>query len=267
LSLKTIEIYGKMFSCHDCGTEHVLVFLHGFPLDHTIWNDTASFLSDRMRVIAPDLRGFGKSDIPQAKVVTMEQFAEDVLLLLHQLGVASKIVLCGLSMGGYIAMQFAKKYSERLAGLVLCDTKSAADTETAAWNRRKRADRLSDLGMTSLADAMLPNLFGNSPDEQKVSDIRKIMLRQPLQGVAAADRGMAARPDMTDLLATFEFPCLVICGEYDKISPPEEMRQIAQHIKNSSFEIIPGAGHLSPVEEPKIFAEAIKNFLTCLYEK
>jgi len=262
-----MNINGKMLSCRDCGTGRVLVFLHAFPLDHTMWNDVTPYLSDQMRVIAPDLRGFGKSDVSQTKIVTMEQFAEDVLQLLNELGVASKVILCGLSMGGYVAMQFAKKYPERLAGLVLCDTKSVADTETAAMNRRKRADGLHDPGMTSLADAMLPNLFGKSPDEQKVSDIRKIMLRQPWEGVAAADCGMAVRPDMTDLLETFEFPCLVICGEHDKISPPDEMRQIAQHIKNSSFEIIPGAGHLSPVEEPKIFAEAIKNFLTCLYEK
>jgi len=261
LSLKTIDLYGKLFACHDCGTGRVLVFLHGFPFDHTMWNDVTSFLSDQARVIAPDLKGFGKSDISQTKIVTMEQFAEDVLLLLNKLGIASKVVLCGLSMGGYIAMQFARKYPERLAGLVLCDTKSVADTETAAMNRRKRSDELSDHGMASLADAMLPNLFGKSPDEQKVNDIREIMLRQPLHGVAAADRGMAVRPDMTNLLETFEFPCLVVCGEYDKISPPDEMRQIAQHIKNSSFEMISNAGHLSPVEEPKIFAEAVKNFL------
>ena len=239
----------------------VVLFLHGFPFDHTLWLETGKRLGDSQRLIFPDMRGFGKTNLPVSQVTTMSQFAQDAADLIDRLNQTSRIVVCGLSMGGYAAMHFARRFGDRLAGLILCDTKASSDTEAAAQNRKRRADALPETGLAALADAMLPNLFSPQSGNDIRDTVRQIVLRQPINGVAAADRGMAERPDATDWLPGFAMPALVICGKQDTISPPEEMEQMAETIPNAQFVIIEKAGHLSPVEAPDHFASVVKNFL------
>ena len=164
-------------------------------------------------------------------------------------------------MGGYVAMHFARYFGDRLAGLILCDTKALPDTEAVAKNRRQRADTLPESGLAVLADAMLPNLLAPQTGNDIRENVRQMILRQPLAGVAAADRGMAERPDTTDWLSTFAMPTLVVCGEQDKISPVGEMEQWAGCIPNARFATMANAGHLPPMETPENFAAAVKNFL------
>ncbi|MDR1384548.1 MAG: alpha/beta hydrolase [Planctomycetaceae bacterium] len=235
--------------------------VHGFPLDHEMWLPLVSYLSNDCRLVFPDLRGFGKTSFPVNEITTMRQFAEDLHQFLTQKQQTSRIVVCGLSMGGYVALHFARMFPECLAGLVLCDTKVAADSQTAADNRRRRADALPTTGLPALADAMIPNLFALNADEDKKQKIRQMILRQSLNGTAAADRGMAERPDMTDWLPEIHIPTLVVCGEQDQISTPTEMKTIAERLPNADFVIIPHAGHLSPLESPKTFAAYMKEFL------
>ena len=238
----------------------IVVFLHGFPFDHTMWHKTSLLLGDSYRLIFPDLRGFGRTELPVSQVTTMSQFARDVADLVDCLDKTSRIVLCGLSMGGYVAMHFAQRFGDRLAGLVLCDTKAQADTEAAAQNRRRRADALPETGLDALAEAMLPNLFAPQTGNDIRETVRKIIVRQPLGGVAAADRGMAERPDATDWLSTFAMPTLVVCGEQDVISPVEEMKSMAGRITSVRFTTIANAGHLPLLESPEIFSSELKKF-------
>jgi len=240
----------------------IVIFLHGFPFDHTIWHETVRHLGDSHRWIFPDLRGFGQTQLPVAQVTTMSQFAQDVADLIDHIGNSSRIVLCGLSMGGYVAMHFARQFGDRLAGLILCDTKSQPDTEAAAQNRWQRADALHNTGLDTLANAMLPHLFAPQTGNDVRETVRQIIVRQPVHGVAAADRGMVERPDATDWLPTFSIPTLVVCGKQDAISPVEEMKQMAGRIPDVRFVAISNAGHLPPVEAPENFSFAVTKFLS-----
>jgi len=237
-----------------------VVFLHGFPFDHAIWGETGRLLGDSHRLIFPDLRGFGQTTLPVAEVTTMSQFAQDLADLVDRLDKASRVVVCGLSMGGYVALHFARRFEDRLAGLVLCDTKAQPDTEAVAQNRRRRADALPETSLNALADAMFPQLFAPYTGNDVRETVRQIILRQPVRGVAAADRGMAERPDATDWLPTLTMPTLVVCGKQDAITPVEEMKRMAERMPKARFVTIANAGHLSPVEAPENFSFAIKNF-------
>lgn len=241
-----------------------VVFVHGFPLDHSMWDAQIAYLSGRWRVIAPDMRGFGGSQ-SHGETSTMEQMADDVAGALDNLGIDEPIVLCGLSMGGYVAFAFWRKYAARLRGLVLCDTRAAADTPEAAAARFETVERLLAEGTTPLADAMLPKLFAPATlaERPNVSAIerQKILAAEPA-GLAAALRGMAARRDFTDELANVACPVLVIVGREDVISTVDEMRAMAAAIVGSEFVILPSAGHLTPLENPDGFNEAIEQFLT-----
>ena len=247
-------------------TGKMVLFLHGFPFDHTIWLETGKHLGDSYRLIFPDLRGFGQTNLPVSQTTTMSQFAQDVLDLINRIDNTSRIVVCGLSMGGYVAMHFARRFGDRLARLILCDTKAQPDTETVAQNRKRRADALPETGLDALADAMLPNLFAPQIASNIRETVRNMILRQPVIGVAAADHGMAKRPDATQWLSAFDMPTLVICGEQDAISPVGEMKLMAAKIPNARFVTIPNAGHLPPVEAPIPFANVVKNFLDDIFQ-
>jgi pimeloyl-ACP methyl ester carboxylesterase len=259
----TVQVGDIRLNVAQCGTGRPLLLVHGFPLDHQMWAGQLSGPVGSHRLIAPDLRGFGKSSVTMG-AVTMEQYADDLALLLDTLGVGEPVTFCGLSMGGYIAWQFAQKYRQRLARLVLCDTRSVADSQEAAEGRQKTADKALQEGPEFLADSMLPKLFAPSSHAYVASTVaqtRQIILQTPREGIAAALRGMAVRPDVTALLPTLDVPTLVICGEHDAIAPPAEMRQIALAIPNATYVEIPAAGHMAPLEQPAAVNAALLHFL------
>jgi len=240
-----------------------LLLVHGFPLDHSMWTGQLDALSDICRVIAPDLRGFGASGVT-AGTVTMEKYADDLAALLDGLKITEPIVLCGLSMGGYVAWQFAFRHRQRLAKLVLCDTRAIADSPEAAAGRLKMAEKVLAEGSQVAADAMQPKLFGPSTASQQpqiVESTSQVMRRNPPAGIAAALHGMAQRPDVTSRLGEISVPALVICGQHDGISPPAEMRQIAEKLPQARFVEIPGVGHMSPLEAPGLVNDEIRRFI------
>lgn len=218
-------------------------------------------------MIAPDLRGFRQSppsDVRQT--TTMECFADDLHLLMQKVGASEKICVVGLSMGGYIAMQFARKYATELSGIVLCGTKTIADTSQIAENRRKQAAALLDgsLSLADIADTMIPKLFSTATCEQKpelFAELKKIIVEsQHVQGVAAAALGMAERPDTTEVLQRLDVPVLAVCGTEDQFSPPSEMRGLAETAKRGVYIEIPEAGHLPPMEQPERFVAVFEKF-------
>ena len=264
--VKTQTIDAVELAFVDRGTGPPLVLVHGFPLDHSMWNAQIEALSEQHRVIAPDLRGFGQSGAAKG-VVTMQRFADDLAGLLDVLEVHQPIVLGGLSMGGYVALAFWRKYAPRLRGLILCDTRAGSDTPQMAAARRAMADRVLREGAAPLVDTMMPKLLAKATVESRpelVQSLRRVMLGTEVHGIAAAGRGMAQRPDMTPALAEIACPTLVIVGQLDAISTAEEMRGIAGAIPRARFIEIAHAGHMSPMEKPQEVSAAIGEFLDSL---
>lgn len=262
--MKTLTVNGVRLAVMDRGDGLPLVFVHGFPLDHTIWDAQVEALAGRYRVIAPDLRGFGQSGVTEGSV-SMEQLADDLAELLDALGTGRWVILCGLSMGGYVAWEFWRKYAERLRAWILCDTRSGADTPEAAAGRLEIAQRVLREGPAVLADTILPKLLAPQTLAQRpqIADrLRKIILASDPRGLAAALRGMAERPDSTAILPYIDCPTLVLAGQEDTLSPVEQMRAMAQRIPRSQFVTIAAAGHLPPVEQPAATTAAIEAFLS-----
>jgi 3-oxoadipate enol-lactonase len=261
--MKTLTVNNVRLHVYDEGQGDPILFVHGFPLNHSMWDAQLKALAATHRVIAPDLRGFGSSDVT-AGTVTMEQLADDCAALLDALGVREPINFCGLSMGGYVAWQFVRKYGHRLHRLILCDTRAAADTPEAAATRLKMAEHVTTAGVEMVAKAMTPKLFARSTIESRpevVEAVQQMMLATKPEGIAAAQRGMAARLDMRDLLPSVNLPTLVIVGVEDAISTVDEMRDISDTIPTATFRSIPNAGHMSPMENPAAVNAALTAFL------
>jgi 3-oxoadipate enol-lactonase len=180
------------------------------------------------------------------------------------LAIREPVVLCGLSMGGYIAFQFWRRYAARLRGLILCDTRAAADTPEVVAARHGMAERVLREGPASLVENMLPRLFAETTQRQRpqvIERLRQVMTSGDPRGIAAAARGIAERPDMTPLLGQIRCPTLVLVGQSDVISTPAEMRGIAEAIPGAKFVEISAAGHLAPLENAAEVNAAIAKFL------
>ncbi|MDA1164231.1 MAG: alpha/beta fold hydrolase [Planctomycetota bacterium] len=265
--MKKVTVNGITLAVVDEGTGPPVLFVHGFPLSHAMWQAQLSEFANDYRVIAPDLRGFGSSDVTEG-TVTMEQHADDLAALLDELNVDEPIVFCGLSMGGYIAWQFQQKYPERLRALILCDTRAIADTPEGVDNRQRLAKMVVENGSAAVATAMLPNLFSPITSERQqslIDELRETIVATSPQGIAAASLGMAQRPDVTTTLPAIQTPTLLIVGVDDRISTVEEMRGITAAMPNARLVEIPEAGHMSPLENPERVNQAIHDFLQGLF--
>ena len=261
-----IEVSGVRYCVADEGRGPAMLFVHGFPLDHTMWRHQLAQLTSDFRCLAPDLRGFGKSTVT-AGTVTMEQFADDLAALLDALHISEPIVFCGLSMGGYIAWQFARRHSDRLKALILCDTRAVADTDEAAANRLKLANDVLQQGPRIVADAMLPRLFAPGTVQTRpeiLEETRQVILATSPAGIAAALRGMAQRPDARPWLPAISWPTLLLAGEHDAISTPDEMSDFARSISNARLAIIPDAGHMTALENADAVTLAVRDFGTVI---
>lgn len=287
----------------DTGSGLPLLFVHGFPFDHSMWNglsaellgyassssetsqknakstkqSTPSSGNGQYRIIAPDLRGFGASPWPflHGGVTRMEDFADDLAALLDVLGIDEKVVVCGLSMGGYIAAVFAQRHAEKLAALVLCDTKTSIDTPEVAENRRRLAEKLENGSehLEAMATGMIPKLlFDAGPFDKQDTEAQNVyresvrfttqmITAQPLFAVAAAARGMAERFDTTTVIRQLEIPTLFLCGSNDLLTPPLEMWGLAHSAKRGRFAEILSSGHLAPIDNPIGFARELASFL------
>jgi 3-oxoadipate enol-lactonase len=254
------------FHVLDQGRGRPVVLVHGFPLDHTMWRAQVQALSSGYRLIAPDLRGFGRSVVTPG-TVTMEQMADDVAGVLDALDVMEPVVFCGLSMGGYVAWQFWRRHRGRLAALILCDTRAGADTPEAASGRLQTAERVLREGPQVVAEALLPKLLAASTLKAQphlAEALRRTVLATSSDGIAAALRGMARRPDMTAELPRIELPTLLVVGSEDAISSPQEMRTIAAALPRAQFVEVSDAGHMAPLEAPAATNEALRAFLSTL---
>lgn len=254
---------GTKIRVSDTGQGPVILLVHGFPLDHTMWVQQISELQSEFRVIAPDMRGFGESDSVDA-TLTMDQLAEDLGDLLCQLEIHAPVVLCGLSMGGYVAFRFLEKFRDRLQAVVFCDTRAAADTEEVVQNRLRVAEIVSLKGPGAIVDGMIEKLFAASTISRQpeiVDGTRTVIMNAASVSIAAASRGMAERPDSTEMLKAIDLPTLWICGVDDAITTLEEMRGLAAQTPHGQFVEVANAGHMAPLEAPETVNLAIRDFV------
>jgi 3-oxoadipate enol-lactonase len=238
------------------------IFLHAFPVNGKMFEAQMQALSGERRVVAPDYAGFGRSPRTPAQP-DMRYYAEAVRNLLDRLGL-ERVVLGGVSMGGYVAFGCLKLFPDRISGLVLADTRPDPDSDEMRQNRKNLARRVAEAGVEVLVDVQMPRLLARDTlenDEEVVERVRTMILESSPTGVVAALGAMRDRPDSTPLLAEIEVPTLVIGGEEDEISSPEVMAEMAAKIPNSRHVSLPRAGHLSNLENPEGFNAALKEFL------
>ena len=251
-----------LFYC-DLGSGTPVLFIHGFPLTGGIWNYQAEALRSRARVIVPDLRGFGRSAVTPGPY-SMDLFAHDMKCLLDELGIG-KAVLAGISMGGYISFAFYRLFPSRVQALVLLDTKAGADSEEGKKGRIELARRVRSGEIEKIADEWAQRLFAPQTIKTRsglVSTVRDAIARSSPEAIANASLAMMERPDSTPLLSGISCPVLIMVGEEDRLTPVNETRLMASHIKDARLEVIKGAGHLACLEEPDQVNSIIMKFLS-----
>lgn len=235
-----------------------LVLLHAFPLDRSMWRDVAALLRPVAPVLAVDLPGLGASPVP-AGTPDLDVSADAVAAVLDRLGYASAI-LAGVSMGGYVAMAFARRHRDRLAGLALLDTRADADGDQARANRLRMAKAVLGEAGTRVLIPMLDTLLGSTTHRDRpelVAAVQDRLLAAPPAGVAWSQQAMAARPDSLSTLAGLAVPAAVLVGEEDGMAGPSAARAMADVLPDVVLTVVPRAGHLTPLEAPAEVAHAL----------
>jgi len=233
-----------------------LVLIHGYPLDHTIWNEVVPLLESDFDLILPDLRGFGESGLAENDSSILD-FASDIADLLTQLKI-KKAFLAGHSMGGYVALAFAHQYPERVSGFGLISSQLRADTPEGKEGRYETARQVMGRGVSLVVDAMTPKL---SAEARVQAFVRELISKQKPLALSNALKAMAGRPDSTDLAQTFKFPVVVAHGAADALIPVERGREIKVALPNAHYAELKGAGHMPMMENPQAVAEALRFFL------
>jgi 3-oxoadipate enol-lactonase len=240
-----------------------VVFIHGFPFSSEMWNGQTQMLQgENFRTITYDLRGHGQSDIGDGQY-TIELFVDDLIALLDYLKI-TRTVLCGFSMGGYIALRAIERNPDRFNGLILCDTMSMADSNEAKIRRASSIKLVKKEGVRPFSEGFLkavfsPRTFDTHPDI--VNETRKIIVSNSPLGICGALIAMAGRTDTTDSLSKISVPTLVLVGEYDAVTLPSAARIVHDRIANSRLHVINSAAHMSNLENPKVFNEHLMKFL------
>ncbi len=274
------EFYGTRPSA-DAGVQHMMVrdqptpvdvqgdgspilFIHGFPLDRTMWRRLMSPLTGWKR-IAPDLRGFGMNEA-LSDPPTIASYGDDLVTLLNQMG-EEPAVICGLSMGGYIAFDLVRRFPERVRALILANTRAASDDDATREGRDATARLVKNDGLDALVGVLLPKILApesHSTQPQVVDHVRTMIKSASIPGVVAALAAMRDRPDSTALLSEIQVPTLVVSGRQDAIIPAAESKQMAEAIPNAHYTVIPDAGHLTPVEQPIATGRVVGEFLEAI---
>jgi 3-oxoadipate enol-lactonase len=247
-----IEIDGIPIACQRRGCGTPLVLIHGYPLDHSIWNPVAAILEPVFDLILPDLRGFGQSGGGHSRY-QLGDLANDLAALLDHLEI-KETAIAGHSMGGYVALAFASQYPQRVTSLGLVASQANADPPEKKTDRLQLAERVETNGVGEVANSM-PALL--TADLELQLHLKQIILRQKPQGVASALRAMASRPDSTDTLTGFDRPVVIIHGQEDRLIPVDRARDGRKLVKTGSLVEIEAAGHMPMMEATLVTAQAL----------
>lgn len=239
-----------------------VILLHPFPCHHEFWNPIAPALNSRYRLITPDLRGHGDSEIGEGPAL-VSKHAQDVARVMDGAGIG-KAVFIVCSIGGYIWFEFWRRFRERVRALALCNTRPQADTVEARSNRLKAAADVLEQGTEPFLESMIPKLMGRTtvgtrPD--LVEGARRMMRKMSPQDISLVQRGMAERPDSVGDLKTISVPTLIVMGEEDVLSTAADGELMRQSIADSRLKMIPKAGHYAPWEQPELVGKILRQFL------
>lgn len=259
------DINGITVGYTDEGTGPPLVLVHGHPFDRTMWAPQIEAFAPTHRVIAPDLRGYGESEVVPG-TTALSVFATDIAALLDHLGI-ERAVIGGLSMGGQIVMECYRLFPERITGLLLADTFPAAETDDGKRSRNAQADRLLREGMKGYADEVLDKMvapYGTKAAATAAAHVHRMMTAASPEGAAAALRGRAERPDYRDLLTRVSVPTLVVVGRDDTYTPVADAEAMHAAIPGSTLAVIESSAHLPNLERPDAFNTALREHLVRL---
>ncbi|HRN25859.1 MAG TPA: alpha/beta hydrolase [Ignavibacteriaceae bacterium] len=239
-----------------------IMFVHGFPYDHTMWKAQIDELSENYFCVAYDIRGLGESPVGDGQY-TMESFVDDLETIITKLKI-DKPVLCGLSMGGYIGLRAMERMQEKFSAVILCDTRSDADNNEGKQKRAAAIKRINTEGLSSFAKDFVTNCYGDFYKQNHKEEFEKRIAKSssfnPV-GVKGSLLAMLGRNDTTEYLGKIKIPALILCGEFDSLTPPPIMKAMADKINGAEFVIIKNSGHMSPIENPEEVNGTIKNFL------
>jgi 3-oxoadipate enol-lactonase len=239
-----------------------VVLLHPFPVHHEFWSPVAQALESRYRLVVPDLRGHGASGAGEGPA-TMEKHAADLARVLDDAGVG-RAIFVGVSIGGYVLFQFLRRHRNRVAGLVLCNTKAQADSPEARAVRLQVAADVLERGSEPFFESMLPKLMGKTTHSTRPDLIQaalRMMRKMSTEDVALVQKGMAERLDSVETLKTINVPTLVIAGDEDTLTPVGEAELMRKNITGSEMKIVARAGHYSPWEQPAEVGKLLRQFL------
>lgn len=241
------------------GAGTVLVLLHGFPVDHRMWDGVVDALHVGIPVLAPDLPGLGSAPLPADGAPSLDASADAVATAVREAG-HERALVAGLSMGGYVALALAERHPGLVAGLALVDTKATADADDARANRLRVADEVETAGSVDAVLGMVGSLLSATSVREHPGlpgEVTGWIGQQVPGGVAWSQRAMAGRPDRTPVLAGFDGPVVVVVGEDDTVTPLPGAQQMVDAATDATLVVVPGAGHLSAVEAPRAVAEAL----------
>jgi len=239
-----------------------IVLIHGFPFSHEMWDPQIEALQKRFRVIAYDLRGHGKSGVGDGQYM-LEFFVDDLLGLLDHLRI-ERAVLCGLSMGGYIALRAVERKPERVRGLILADTQAKADSNEAKLKRAAAIKSVKAMGVNAYAEGFVKSVFAPQTlanNKAAVEKIRRIIEANSSLGICGALLALASRTDTTESLPGIKAPTLILVGEHDALAPPSASQEMRNRIPNSEIHVIPNAAHMSNLENSEEFNKHLLDFL------
>jgi YbgC/YbaW family acyl-CoA thioester hydrolase len=258
-AIQQITVRGAHLAVEVAGSGPAVLFIHGYPLDRSIWRHQIDSL-DGFRRIAPDLRGMGRSAAPDLGY-SMATYAEDLAGVLEALGEESA-VLCGLSMGGYIAFEFLRRWPDRVRGLILMDTRAEGDSEDGRKGRDQQIALAKEQGAGAIASAMVPKLLAKGADARLVRQVRAMIEATPVAGIVGALTAIRDRSDSRALLPELgRMPVLVVTGSEDAIIPAAQARALAEAIPGAEFAEIAGAGHLPCLEAPEATTRVLREWL------
>ncbi|MFH1553895.1 MAG: alpha/beta hydrolase [Pseudomonadota bacterium] len=250
----------------DNGSGLPVVLAHAFAVDHLLWKPQIDVLGGRYRLIAPDLRGFGRSVATDGRPISMDQYADDILELLDRLGI-KRAVVGGISLGGYVALSLVLRHQERVSGLILANTRAGPDNPEWASFREELVRDVEKRGTLAVVENYGDKPFRDNCPEDIKDYVRMMILRQAGTGLASGTRGMAARPDRRPELGRISVPTLVISGTEDKYIPSAEGEAMHRAIGGSRFVDIPHGGHLSNIDSADAFNQAVGDFLESIAQE
>lgn len=242
-----------------------IIFVHGFPFDHVMWDEQVKTLKENFYCVRYDIRGLGASPAGDGQF-TLEMFVDDLETIVYEMNL-NKPVLCGLSMGGYISLRAVERMQDKFSALILCDTKSTADDNEGKLKRAAAIKQINVGGFGAFIELFVRNCFGEKYVSENPGAFNAVVNRSKMNspvGVKGSILAMAGRTDTTHILEHIKIPVLVICGSEDKLSPPDVMKSMADQIPNSEFLLIEGAGHMTPIEKPDKVTGEIKKFLSAI---